>query len=315
MPKEHTTPYSATGLPVLPYTYTAVFNGIKYEIHPFTQTCEVVTEDGVSLCDVIDALQAADAEFVEFIRKMDINCPWFKYKGILRNLPDISAIEQLYAKTTPITGEVWLVEATKYGAVDKIYDLYSWINDISGWVWLGSTQRKSPIEENDVLKLFPTEIGKPGQYLITSPTGTTLMWAYDSSGSQKPNTIEQHNLDPDAHPAIQEKLALKANQIGIFNTVIRRSEWTFDGVNPYFTYIFDNENLTPGCYFEIIPIVDTPEKLEVAAKAGFLPSYPIKEYLIGEDKVGAYGILMAHHVPKGDIEVTVKVYDQYIDKN
>lgn len=305
----HTTkPYSATGLPVLPYIYTSVFDGIKYEIHPFTQTCEVVTEDGVSLCDVLNSLQSADEEFVEFIKKVDVTCPWFKYKGILKNLPDLSAIEQLYAKTTPQTGEVWLVEATKYGAVDKIYDLYAWMNDITGWVWLGSTQRKSPIENNDVLKLFPTELGKPGQYLITSPTGTTLMWAYDSSGSQKPTSIDQHNQDPDAHPAIQAKLDLKANEIKIFNAVLRKIDWTFSGDNPFFTYIFDDERLNKGCYFEIIPVINSEETLRVAQEAYFLPSMAI----VDTDST-TYGIIHAQRVPKADIEVTVKVYDKYQD--
>ena len=52
--------YSTTGLPVIPYTLTTVIDGIKYETHVLTNTCQVITEDGVTLCDVLKGLVTSE---------------------------------------------------------------------------------------------------------------------------------------------------------------------------------------------------------------------------------------------------------------
>ena len=49
-------PYSTTGLPVIPYTLKTEIDGIVYETHVLTNTCQVITEDGITLCEVLKGL-------------------------------------------------------------------------------------------------------------------------------------------------------------------------------------------------------------------------------------------------------------------
>lgn len=295
-------PYSTTGLPVIPYTLTSEFDGIKYEVHPLTNTCQVITEDGTMLCDVLTAL-ATKKELESEIAKLNPDCPWFKLKGTLKNLPDLSAIDQLYSKTTPLSGEVWLVEASSIGAEHKIYDMYVYSESILSWVYLGSTEKKDPVASNEVLQLFPTKLGKPGQYLIVNPTGTGLTWGYGGVDPTNPQTLNQHNLDPEAHAAIRAAIDLKADQLLVFNDVLKPSDWVWDGEHPFFTYFYTSDKLPVGSYMEMTAIINTPEDQQTIAEAGIVPSFRI-----GNGELGAYGVLQSIRVPAKPIEVTVKIY-------
>lgn len=302
-------------LPTMPYTFTTTHDGIQYEVHPLTDVHQVLTEDGIRLCDVLNRL-ATKNELKDEIKKISPDCPWFRFKGVLRDLPDIKAIDQLFAKTSPLTGEVWLVEVTPPITDDappekiiKIFDMYVYSTVESGWVFIGSTQRQDTLN-NDVLKLFPTELGKPGQYLVVNEDGTSLTWGYGGENPDEPLTFGQHNADPDAHPALRAAIDLKADKLLIFNDVLSKDAWTWDGENPYFTYIYKSKNLPTGTYFEMIPAVDNQEDLNVIAAANVLPSYRIVD-----SDAGAYAILRSKHVPEMDIPICVKSYGKYETKN
>ena len=63
-------PYSTTGLPVIPYTLKTEIDGIVYETHVLTNTCQVITEDGITLCEVLKGL-VTSKELQEAISKED----------------------------------------------------------------------------------------------------------------------------------------------------------------------------------------------------------------------------------------------------
>ena len=150
--------YSTTGLPVIPYTLTTEIDGIKYETHVLTNTCQVITEDGVTLCDVLKGL-VTSKELEEALKDVKIDGKVFKFKGVLNNLPDKTAIQQLYEKVGAQTGDVYLVQIS-YANCDAgthvpnlAYDMYCWIRRINTWVWIGSTQRQPDLNwENPKVK-------------------------------------------------------------------------------------------------------------------------------------------------------------------
>lgn len=155
-------PYSTTGLPVIPYTLKTEIDGIVYETHVLTNTCQVITEDGITLCEVLKGL-VTSKELQEAISKVTFEDTVYQYKGILLNKPDISAIDQLYSKVGMQDGEVYLVElssakkittraavklAEKRAASEKSYpvasprfDMYCWSSELNKWIFFGSTEK------------------------------------------------------------------------------------------------------------------------------------------------------------------------------
>ena len=103
--------YSTTGLPVIPYTLTTIIDGIKYETHVLTNTCQVITEDGITLCDILKDL-VTNEKLEEAVKGISFENPVYQYKGILLNKPGKTAIDQLYEKIGMEDGEVYLVQCT-----------------------------------------------------------------------------------------------------------------------------------------------------------------------------------------------------------
>lgn len=301
------TPYSTTGLPVLPYTFITEYDGIKYETHVLTNTRQVITEDGISLSEVLDNLITTE-ELNIALKTFDLNATYFKFKGILSNLPDITAIDQLYAKTGMFTGEVWLVEADKPDVIEKVYEMYTYVESISKWVYCGSTSKQTgelPEGYSKTLKLFPDKLGKPGQYLIVTEDGAGLTWGY-AGGGDTPVDIPTHDVDPDAHLYIQNKINLKADKLVVFNDTIHKDGWSYPGDDTYFNYIYTNKNIPDDGYFEITPVFTTFEQSTVLKNAELHPIYSIHN-----TDEGAYAILRAKHVPTADIQICVKCYGSY----
>lgn len=304
--------FSTTGLPVIPWTMTSTIEGVKYELHILTNTCQVITEDGVMLCDILKKL-ASKEELKNIGDTLAKENRYFKLKGVLNNLPDLSAISQLYAKTGNVTGEVYLVETNVYGDPKKVYDMYVYDATIAMWVWCGSTSKASAggLSEADVqfIKMFPSTPGKPGQYLVVNDKGDGLIWGYGPVGSGSTHaSVDWHNLDPEAHADIRRDLNLKADKMVIFDDILKKEDWTWDGTGAYYTLCYKNRNLPPKCYFEITPAYDTPAEMRMIAAAGIYSAYRIRE-----SADGAYALMHASAVPTEDIRVSVKCWGEYED--
>lgn len=307
--------YSTTGLPVIPYTLTTVIDGIKYETHVLTNTCQVITEDGVTLCDVLKGLVTSEElnKAIEGI-KPEAGSTDFRYKGVLNNLPDKSAIEQLFEKIGAQTGDVYLVQISNINChrpehvPNLAYDMYCWIEKIATWVWIGSTQRDPDLYQLplDTLKKIPATVGNPGEILMTAADGKTLIWG--SADGSTDIQIEQHNVSPEAHQDIRAELAKKGDKLKIFNAVIHRVDWYWDGSGAYYTYVFKDERLAPHTYFELTPIATKKDDLDVLKKAAIQPIYNI-DY----NESTSYATLHCKHIPTADIRVCVKEYGDYED--
>ena len=305
--------YSTTGLPVIPYTLTTEIDGIKYETHVLTNTCQVITEDGVTLCDVLKGL-VTSKELEEALKDVKIDGKVFKFKGVLNNLPDKTAIQQLYEKVGAQTGDVYLVQISYANCnagthvPSLAYDMYCWIRRISTWVWIGSTQRNPDLNTLplETLKKIPATLGKPGEVLMTAEDGTSLIWSSpDQSADIK---IEEHNSDSRSHADIRKELSTKGDKLKIFNTLLRRADWYWDGSGSYFTYVFRDERIKSHSYFELTPIATKKSELDVLKKAGIQPIFNI-DYNDGI----SYATLHCNHVPEEDIRVCVKVFGDYED--
>lgn len=320
--------YSTTGLPVIPYTLTTTIDGIKYETHVLTNTCQVITEDGITLCDILDDL-VTNEKLQEVIKTVGYENPVYQYKGILLNLPDKSAIDQLYDKVGMQDGEVYLVQcststADPYQAVamsipstamsmetrvavNRKFDMYCWSEVISEWVYFGSTEKNSlpddfPIES---LQEFPQSLGKPGQVVTVATDGASLTWAYPNAVFEE--ALKDHNRDPNAHPEIWEELDKKADRIQIFNDILYRDNWAWLGDNCY-SYIYENSKLPTHSYFEITPIAVDKGALDVLKDASIRPIYSIED-----SEKSVYAVLRAEHVPITDIQVCVKSFGVFFD--
>lgn len=310
--REKLTGFSTTGLPVIPWTMTTTIEGIKYEMHVLTNTCQVVTEDGIMLCDILKKLATKD-ELKDIGNTLAKENRFFKLKGVLNNLPDLSAINQLYAKTGNLTGEVYLVETNVFGDPKKVYDMYVYEATTASWIWCGSTSKAnaSGLSDADVdfIKMFPSTPGRPGQYLVVNDKGNGLIWGYGPPGDGSTHaSVDWHNLDPEAHADIRRELNLKADKMIIFDDVLKKEDWVWDGSGAYYTLCYKNRNLLPRCYFEITPAYDTPAEMRMIAEAKLYSSYCIRE-----SSEGAYALLHASAVPAGDIKISVKCWGDYED--
>lgn len=306
--------YSTTGLPVIPWTLTLTIEGVKYEAHVLTNTCQVITEDGIMLCDILKTLATKD-ELKTVSEDLAKNNQYFRMKGVLNNLPDMKAIDQLYGKTGNQTGDVYLVESNVYGDDKKVYDMYVWNSTIAMWIFSGSTSKTSASgitpAEAEFIKMFPKTVGRPGQYLVMNSDGTGLVWGYGPTGSGSTTaSIDWHNMDPEAHADIRRDLSLKADKMFIFDDVLKKEDWVWNGEGAFYTLCYKSKYLGPKCYFEITPAYDTNAEMQMIAAAGIWSAYRI----IDSDD-GAYALLRAAAVPAEDIRVSVKSWGDYDDNN
>ena len=319
--------YSTTGLPVIPYTLTTIIDDIKYETHVLTNTCQVITEDGITLCDILKDL-VTNEKLEEAVKGISFENPVYQYKGILLNKPGKTAIDQLYEKIGMEDGEVYLVQCTDTASrqsnepvvfmsarniqeldadsVNKRFDMYTWSKSLNQWLYFGSTEKSTlPVGfPTETVMEIPNTIGKPGQVIMVSANGKTLEWKFPNESTQ--TAIDQHNQDEDAHPAIWRELAQKADKLKIFNTVIPKSSWSWTGEHNWYSCVFSSANLPPHCYFEITPIAVTKNELENLKGASIHPIY-----MIESSSEGSYAVLNADHVPTEDIQVCVKVYGDF----
>lgn len=319
--------YSTTGLPVIPYTLKTDIDGIVYETHVLTNTCQVITEDGITLCDILKEL-VTNEQLQEAVKNVTLESPVYQYKGILLNKPDKTAIDQLYEKVGMQDGEVYLIQCSDTAtqktnepvvfmnakdvqqldssSINKRFDMYTWSTALNDWLYFGSTEKSTlPVGfPTEVLMEIPNVIGKPGQTIMVSADGKTLEWKFPSESTR--TAIEEHNKDENAHPAIWKELSQKADKLKIFNAIIPSSAWSWTGEDEFYSCVFASTNLPPHCYFELTPIAVTKDEINNLKNASIHPVY-----MIENSSEGSYATLKADHVPKKDIEVCVKVYGDF----
>ena len=181
-------PSPGTDLPIYPTYYTEVINGRKYKIYPETSWTQVITEDGVSLKDLLESLPIYDES------------KFYHYKGILYNLPEVKAIDRLHNLHSPTIGDVWLVETTYLSEGKFVFEVYVYLGDDGGWVCHGSTNIDATVNNalSNTLRLIPSEIGDADEIMIVSPDGKSIIWS---------NPIRTHNADPEAHPDIRKSIS------------------------------------------------------------------------------------------------------------
>lgn len=318
--------YSTTGLPVIPYTLKTEIDGIEYETHVLTNTCQVITEDGITLCDILKDL-VTNEDLESAMKDVGYDNPVYQYKGILVNLPDKTAIDQLYDKVGMQDGEVYLVQCSSTTedpiqavalsvsalpmstriAVNRRFDMYCWSSALHEWLFFGSTE-KSTLPEDFPLKTlteFPDTFGKPGQVLTISTGGASLEWRYPNSSFE--TALEDHNSDPNAHPEIWQEIDKKADKVKIFNSVLLRDNWAWLGDDCY-SYVFEDAKIPPHSYFEITPIAFDKADLNVLKNANIRPIYSIQD-----SESCSYAIIRAEHVPAQDISICVKSFGTYLE--
>lgn len=277
-------------LPTIPGVATQIINGVKYKVYYETDWHQVLTEDGVPLCDLLRELPILD------------KTNFYRYKGVLRNMPGLPAIEQLYAMTKHDVGDVYLVETSRVVDYKYVCEVYTWLGGAEGWVYQGTTNRKDAVKENlpTVLRLIPEEIGEPNQILVVSEDGSSIVWG---------DPIKDHNTDDHSHPDIRkmiEDIEIHTTGIKVFNDFIYAGNWTYNASNGYYEYIYQSEKIPNKSYFELTPVLDRKEMSRVISIAHMNPVYQIET----PEEYPPYAILRSEHVPTMTIEVSVKVFQK-----
>ena len=298
-PRPHPEPPPAfddgRNLPIYPTYSHQVINGVKYKTYLETSWTQVKTEDGVNLRDLLRSLPILGKD------------SFYRYKGVLRNLPEISAIDQLYNLPHPDKGDVYLVEARYLADGRYVCEVYAYLGRLEGWVYHGTTNRRATAHEDlpNVLKLMPSELGDADQFLIVSADGKRITWG---------NPIRDHDKDPKAHEDIRkliEDIRVEAGKVIVFNDTIRAEGWLYNPNNNYFEYVFQSDRIPAQSYFEITPIINDQTMSRVIAIARINPTYLIKN----QPGYPSYAILRAVRVPTMNIGVSVKVIGPYVEKS
>lgn len=278
-------------LPIYPTYTTVVKDGVKYKAYFETDWHQVMTEDGVPLCELLQSMPSFSAN------------NFFRYCGIFKSIPQQSAIDQLYALSTQKNGDVYLVETDMVVDGVKVCESYVWLGNEQGWVYCGTTNRKASTNRDlsDVLQLMPETLGEPGQILVVGEDGKSIAWG-SSFGD-----IKVHNEDPEAHADIRAELSLKSDKLSIFNDALKSDDWVYNGEYPGFQYIYRNEKIPENAYFELTPVVNTQEDSKLISDAGISQVYRI--YTV--EGQSPYAILWAKHVPTTDIPICVKCFGTY----
>lgn len=278
-------------LPIYP-TYTTVLkNGIKYKAYFETDWHQVMTEDGVPLCELLQSMPSFSSANM------------YKYCGTFKTSPEISAIDQLYAITTQQIGDVYLVETDMIADGGKVCEAFVWLGNESGWVYCGTTNRKASFDRDlpSVIRLMPPELGKPNQAMVVGSDGKSIVWGDYSLGD--------HNENPNAHTDIRQELNLKADRLIIFNDILSSDNWTYNGESASFEYIYMSDKLPKKSYFEITPVIDNMTESKVVTDASIFPIYRVQ---YGTDNT-PFIILRAKHVPKDKIQICVKVFGTFVE--
>ena len=271
-------------LPIYPGYATEIYNGVKYKVYYETDWHQVLTEDGVPLCELLRNLPIPSKQ------------NFYQYKGVLRNLPGKTGIEQLYAKTGQKVGDVYLVETDVIADNRYVCEVYVWMDSSNGWVFHGSM-----VETNlpPILREIPKEFGDPEQVLIISKDGKHITWG---------DPIREHNNDLTAHADIRQKIEeieIKAKSIKVFNAIIDSGNWTYNSSNGYYEYIFTDSRIPPKVYFELTPVIESKSVSTIIGNAHMVPVYAI-DYM--DDTHPSYAILRSEFVPQGNIPVNVKIF-------
>ena len=278
-------------LPIYPTYATTVKDGVKYKAYFETDWHQVITEDGVPLCELLQSMPAYSTN------------NFYKYCGIFKSSPNSTAIEQLYALDNQKNGDVYLVETDMIADGLKVCEAYVWLGNESGWVYCGTSNRRASLNRDlpEVVRLFPEKLGEPDQVLVVGKDGKSIAWG---------NPESNHNESPDAHQDIRQALNLKADKLVIYNDVLACGEWVYNGEYPCFEYMYTSDMLPSGAYFEITPVIENREDGEIVSRAGISPVYKIQS----SNNSRPYTILRAKRVPSTDIEICVKSFGTYDEK-
>ena len=279
-------------LPIYPTYTTVVKNGVKYKAYFETDWHQVMTEDGIPLCELLQNMPSIDTNNI------------YKYCGIFKSTPQKTAIEQLYELSSQNVGDVYLVQTDMLVDGGYVCESYVWLDNDVGWLYCGTTNRKASINKDlpDVIRLFPDKLGEAGQILVVGEDGKSITW-----GNAADLSFDSHNKDENAHPDIRESIEVKADKLKIFNDVLKSNSWVYNGDYPCFEYIYQSDKLPKKSYFEITAVIDDKEDSSILANASISPSYKIQ---YGENEV-PYTILRAKRVPSADIDICVKVFGTY----
>lgn len=279
-------------LPIYPTYTTIVKDGIKYKAYFETDWHQVITEDGVPLCELIQSMPSFGVS------------NFYRFCGTLKSNCCSSAMDQLYAITSQKVGDVYLVETDMLVDGGKVCETYVWLGNDHGWVFCGTTNKKASFDASlpEVIKLFPDDLGEPDQVLVVGKDGKSITWGGYS--------VDKHNEDPEAHKDIRQEINLKADKLVIYNDILRRSSWSYNGDYPCFESIYFSEKLPVNSYFEITPVIDTEEDANIIAKANISQVYKIHT----EPGLRPYAILRSKHVPTADIKICIKVFGTYDEK-
>lgn len=278
-------------LPIYPTYATTVKDGVKYKAYFETDWHQVITEDGVPLCELLQSMPAYSTH------------NFYKYCGIFKSSPNSTAIEQLYAVNNQKNGDVYLVETDMIADGLKVCEAYVWLGNESGWVYCGTSNRRASLNKDlpEVLKLFPDKLGEPNQVLVVSKDGKSITWGEPTGeGTQDIEALEE----------IRQTLNLKADKLVIFNDNLSVGGWTYNGEYPCFEYMYTSDMLPDGAYFEITPVIENRSDAGVVSHAGISPVYKIQS----ANNSRPYAILRAKRVPSADIEICVKSFGTYNEK-
>lgn len=281
-------------LPIYPTYTTIVKNGVKYKAYFETDWHQVITEDGVPLCELLQSMPSFNSN------------NFYKYCGIFKSSPSKSAIDQLYSLTKQNIGDVYLVETDMLVNGGYVCESYVWLGNDSGWVYCGTTNRKASINRDlpEVIKLLPDDLGEPGQILVIGEDGKSITW-----GNASDISFESHNNDVNAHQDIRDAIDLKADRLKIFNDVLKSDSWVYKEDYPCFEYLYYSDKLPVNSYFEITAVVDNKEDSTLLSDASISPVYRI---YYNSSRV-PYTILRAKHVPSADINICVKVFGTFVE--
>ena len=235
-------------LPEYPTYATQVIDGVKYKVYLETNWESVVTEEGVSLKDLINSLPVYDPP------------TYYHYKGYLKNKPNKSAMEQLLEIEDPWLLDIYLVERDYTYHGDYVTEIYTWYGNESGWVYTGSCNPAGTIQNSlpGILDIIPETLGDPNDFMLVTEDGKGLCWG---------NPLREHMNDPESHPDIRKLIDdIVVPKIKVFSDTLDASNWIYNPISDRYEYYYTSE---------ITPILDDADVSEAIKRAGINPTYPI----------------------------------------
>lgn len=277
-----------SNLPEYPTYATQVVNGIKYKVYLETGWERVITQDGISLKDLIKALPVYDPP------------AYYHYKGYLKNKPKKSAMEQLLEIKNPEMLDIYLVERDYTYEGEFVSEIYTWYGYESGWVYQGSTNPVGTIQHAlpGILDLIPETLGEPADFLLVTEDGKGITWG---------NPLRDHMNDPNSHPDIRKLIDdIVVPKIKMLSDVLHSELWVYNPITEYYEYDYSNDGIAIGAYFEITPMIDDLEISEIIRKSEINPSYPI---LFSQSHT-PHAMIRAVRPPQADIPISVRIFGE-----